>query len=68
MARYWNRLAVGHDDIGIVNKRFESTLYFNSDGAQNVMDIRAVKLNDDMEDFMDFRIKKEQLSAFKYAA
>jgi hypothetical protein len=32
------------------------------------MDMSAVKLNDDMEDFMDFRIKKEQLSAFRYAA
>ncbi|TAF46045.1 MAG: hypothetical protein EAZ63_09875 [Runella slithyformis] len=38
-----------------------SALVESSDGAQNVMDIRAVKLNDDMEDFMDFRIKKEQL-------
>jgi hypothetical protein len=41
---------------------------WSSQGAQNIMDMRAVKLNDDMEDFMDFTIKKEQLSAFRYAA
>jgi hypothetical protein len=57
--------ACGH----LVKERMEqSGMRWSSDGAQNVMDIRAVKLNDDMEDFMDFRIKKEQLSAFKYAA
>jgi hypothetical protein len=57
--------ACGH----LVKERMEqSGMRWSSQGAQNIMDIRAVKLNDDMEDFMDFRIKKEQLSAFRYAA
>jgi hypothetical protein len=33
-----------------------------------MMDMRAIKLNNDMEDFMDFRIKAEQLKSFKLAA
>jgi hypothetical protein len=57
--------ACGH----LVKERMEqSGMRWSSQGAQNIMDIRAVKLNDDMEDFMDFRIKKEQLLAFRYAA
>jgi hypothetical protein len=57
--------ACGH----LVKERMEqSGMRWSSQGAQNIMDIRAVKLNDDMEDFMDFRIKMEQLSAFRYAA
>jgi hypothetical protein len=57
--------ACGH----LVKERMEqSGMRWSSQGAQNIMDIRAVKLNEDMEDFMDFRIKKKQLSAFRYAA
>ena len=57
--------ACGH----LVKERMEqSGMRWSSQGAQNIMDIRAVKLNEDMENFMDFRIKKEQLSAFSYAA
>ena len=57
--------ACGH----LVKERMEqSGMRWSSQGAQNIMDMRAVKLNDDMEDFMDFRIKKEQLLAFRYAA
>ena len=57
--------ACGH----LVKERMEqSGMRWSSQGAQNIMDIRALKLNDDMEDFMDFRIKKEQLFAFRYAA
>ncbi len=57
--------ACGH----LVKERMEqSGMRWSSQGAQNVMDIRAVKLNDDMESFMDFRIKKEQEAAFRYAA
>jgi hypothetical protein len=41
---------------------------WSSKGAQNIMDIRAVKLNGDMAEFMEFRIKKEQSLAFRYAA
>lgn len=57
--------ACGH----LVKERMEqSGMRWSSQGAQNIMDIRAVKLNEDIENFMDFRIKKEQLSAFRYAA
>ena len=57
--------ACGH----LVKERMEqSGMRWSSQGAQNIKDIRAVKLNEDMENFMDFRIKKEQLSAFSYAA
>jgi hypothetical protein len=57
--------ACGH----LVKERMEqSGMRWSSKGAQNIMDIRAVKLNGDMADFMDFRIKTEQRTAFKYAA
>ena len=48
--------ACGH----LVKERMEqSGMRWSSKGAQNIMDLRAVKLNDDMEDFMDFIIKHE---------
>jgi hypothetical protein len=57
--------ACGH----LVKERMEqSGMRWSSKGAQNIMDIRAVKLNDDMTDFMKFRIKKEQQHALRYAA
>jgi hypothetical protein len=57
--------ACGH----LVKERMEqSGMRWSSKGAQNIMDIRAVKLNEDMSDFMEFRIKKEQAQAFRYAA
>jgi hypothetical protein len=53
----------------LVKERMEqSGMRWSSKGAQNVMDLRAVKINNDMEDFMRFRIENEQKSAFKYAA
>ena len=57
--------ACGH----LVKERMEqSGMRWSSKGAQNIMDLRAVKLNGDMEDFMEFRIKKEQMTAFKFVA
>lgn len=57
--------ACGH----LVKERMEqSGMRWSSQGAQNMMDMRAIKLNNDMEDFMDFRIKAEQLKSFKLAA
>jgi hypothetical protein len=57
--------ACGH----LVKERLEqSGMRWSSQGAQNIMDIRAVKLNGDMAEFMEFRIKKEQSLAFRYAA
>ena len=57
--------ACGH----LVKERMEqSGMRWSSNGAQNIMDMRAVKLNDDMPDFMAFRIKTEQNAAFKIAA
>jgi hypothetical protein len=49
--------ACGH----LVKERMEqSGMRWSSNGAQNIMDLRAVKLNGDMEDFMEFRIQTEQ--------
>ena len=57
--------ACGH----LVKERLEqSGMRWSSKGAQNIMDIRALKLNGDMAEFMEFRIKKEQSLAFRYAA
>ena len=57
--------ACGH----LVKQRMEqSGMRWSSVGAQNIMDMRAVKLNEDMSDFMAFRIKTEQKNAFKIAA
>ncbi len=48
--------ACGH----LVKERMEqSGMRWSSSGAQNIMDLRAVKLNGDMENFMDFVIQKE---------
>ncbi len=48
--------ACGH----LVKERMEqSGMRWSSQGAQNIMDLRAVKLNGDMEDFMEFAITQE---------
>jgi len=45
----------------LVKERMEqSGMRWSSDGAQHVMDLRAVKLNGDMEDFMQFVIGSER--------
>ena len=45
----------------LVKERMEqSGMRWSSDGAQHVMDLRAVKLNGDMEDFMHFVIDSER--------
>jgi len=41
---------------------------WSSDGAQNIMDLRAVKLNEDMEDFMEFVIAKDRIRKNAVAA
>jgi hypothetical protein len=33
-----------------------------------MMDLRAVKLNDDMNDFMDFIVNEDRAKNFKFAA
>ena len=48
--------ACGH----LVKERMEqSGMRWSSQGAQNIMDLRAVKLNEDMDDFMKFVIRKQ---------
>lgn len=50
--------ACGH----LVKQRMEqSGMRWSSTGAQNIMDLRAVKLNDDMEDFIEFVITKDRI-------
>ena len=45
----------------LVKERMEqSGMRWSSNGAQDIMDLRAVKLNEDMEDFINFVIKKER--------
>ena len=45
----------------LVKERMEqSGMRWSFNGAQDIMDLRAVKLNEDMEDFIDFVIKKER--------
>ena len=57
--------ACGH----LVKERMEqSGMRWSSQGAQNIMDIRAVKINDDMNQFMAFRIKLEQTRPGRMAA
>lgn len=57
--------ACGH----LVKQRMEqSGMRWSSDGAQNIMDLRAVKLNDDMDDFMQFVIKGDRVRKRKIAA
>jgi len=57
--------ACGH----LVKERMEqSGMRWSSIGAQNIMDLRAVKLNDDMEDFMQFVINKDRIRKNNKAA
>lgn len=50
--------ACGH----LVKERMEqSGMRWSSQGAQNIMDLRAVKLNEDMNDFMEFVISKDRI-------
>ena len=57
--------ACGH----LVKERMEqSGMRWSSSGAQHIMDMRAVKLNDDMDDFMKFVIKKDRCKNKKKAA
>lgn len=57
--------ACGH----LVKERMEqSGMRWSSNGAQNIMDLRAVKLNGDMEDFMAFKIQSEQKTPLAMAA
>ena len=57
--------ACGH----LVKERMEqSGMRWSSTGAQNIMDLRAVKINGDMKEFMAFRIQSEQISSIKKAA
>jgi hypothetical protein len=57
--------ACGH----LIKERMEqSGMRWSSDGAQNIMDLRAVKLNEDMEDFRDFVIKYEHKKIQNLAA
>ena len=57
--------ACGH----LVKERMEqSGMRWSSIGAQDIMDLRAVKLNEDMEDFMKFVIGRERKLEFNIAA
>ncbi|MDZ4680912.1 MAG: ISKra4 family transposase [Saprospiraceae bacterium] len=57
--------ACGH----LVKERMEqSGMRWFSTGAQNIMDLRAVKINGDMEEFMAFRILNDQKTKTKKAA
>jgi len=57
--------ACGH----LVKERMEqSGMRWSSIGAQDIMDLRAVKLNSDMESFMEFVIHSERKLEFKIAA
>ena len=57
--------ACGH----LVKQRMEqSGMRWSSEGAQNIMDLRAVKLNEDMEDFMGFVIAKDRIRKNAVAA
>ena len=45
-----------------VKERMEqSGMRWSSQGAQNIMDLRAIKLNEDMDDFMQFVINKDRI-------
>ena len=57
--------ACGH----LVKDRMEqSGMRWSSEGAQNMMDLRAVKLNDDIEDFMKFAVTKERFNLINQVA
>ena len=53
----------------LVKKRMEQGgMRWSSNGAQNILDLRAVKLNNDTTQFMKFVIKAQHPHAFKRAA
>lgn len=57
--------ACGH----LVKERMEqSGMRWSTIGAQNIMDLRAIKLNEDVEDFMQFVIQQERKIEIKLAA
>ncbi len=57
--------ACGH----LVKERMEqSGMRWSDEGAQNIMDLRAVKLNGDMDTFMDFVISQEHNGFINKAA
>jgi len=53
----------------LVKDRMElSGMRWSSEGAQNMLDLRAVKLNGDMEDFMPFISNNERKTILAMAA
>lgn len=57
--------ACGH----LVKQRLEqSGMRWSPKGAQAIMDLRAVKLNGDMSEFMDFIVNEDRVKNFKFAA
>lgn len=53
----------------LVKERMEQTgMRWSTLGAQNLLDVRAVKQNGDMEKFMDFFIKKQHPCAYNIAS
>ena len=53
----------------LVKDRMElSGMRWSSQGAQNMMDIRAVKLNGDMQDFISFARQKDRKTDLRKAA
>jgi hypothetical protein len=57
--------ACGH----LVKQRLEqSGMRWSPNGAQAMMDLRAVKLNGDMNEFMDFIVNEDRVKNFKFAA
>lgn len=53
----------------LVKERMEqSGMRWSSQGAQNMLDLRALKINGDLEDFMAFVTKKNKHPFFKKAA
>jgi hypothetical protein len=53
----------------LVKDRMEdSGMRWSSQGAQNMMDLRAVKINGDMDDFMKFVIKQQRKKLLNSAA
>jgi hypothetical protein len=56
--------ACGH----LVKERMEQTgMRWSTKGAQNIMDIRAVKQNEDMKEFMEFFIQKQHPKPYEIA-
>ena len=53
----------------LVKERMEqSGMRWSSLGAQNILDLRAIKLNGDMEDYMKFVIKAERKVQVQFKA